>query len=88
MDGIYPWQEAYLAAVCETDDLLMDGRILEARAALEQRLLSPIDCDSEEYRAIKEAEEALEVLKAERTHKSFGLLSDLGSTRSESTPLA
>ena len=42
----------------------MDGRILEARAAIEQRLLSPIE--GEEYRAIENAEKALEVLKAER----------------------
>jgi hypothetical protein len=50
MDAFYPWQAAYLAAVCETADSLMDGRILEARAALEQRLLNPIE--GEEYRAI------------------------------------
>ena len=31
MDALYPWQAAYLAAVCETDDSLMDGRILAAR---------------------------------------------------------
>jgi hypothetical protein len=74
MDGIYSWQAAYLAAVCETDDSLMDGRILEARAALEQRLLSPIE--GEEYRAIVNAEKALEELRAERMHKS---------TRSESS---
>jgi hypothetical protein len=30
----YLWQAAYMAAVYETDDSLMDGRILEARAAL------------------------------------------------------
>jgi hypothetical protein len=67
MDGIYSWQAAYLAAVCETDDSLMDGRILEARAALEQRLLSPVE--DEEYRAIQYAEQALEVLRTERVHK-------------------
>ena len=70
MDGIYPWQAAYLAAVCETDDSLMDGRILEARAALEQRLLSPIE--GEEYRAIENAENALEVLRTERIRKFDG----------------
>lgn len=85
MDGIYSWQAAYLAAVCETDDSLMDGRILEARSALEQRLLSPIE--GEEYRAIKNAEKALEVLRAERVHKFLGV----GSSRqtfelSQSTP--
>ena len=80
MDGIYPWQAAYLAAVCETDDSLMDGRILEARAALEQRLLSPIE--GEEYRAIENAEKALEVLAAERIPKFDGS----GSSRQPSEP--
>jgi hypothetical protein len=68
MDAFYPWQAAYLAAVCETDDSLMDGRILEARAALEQQLLSPIE--DEEYRAIENAEKALEGLRVERIPKS------------------
>ncbi len=67
----YLWQAAYMAAVYETDDSLMDGRILEARAALEQRLLSPVE--GEEYRAIVNAERALEVLRAERIHKFVGL---------------
>jgi hypothetical protein len=66
----YLWHAAYMAVVYETDDSLMDGRILEATAALEQRLLSPIE--GEEYRAIKNAEKALEVLRAERNHKSVG----------------
>lgn len=69
----YLWQAAYMAAVYETDDSLMDGRILEARAALEQRLLSPIE--GEEYRAIENAEKALEVLRGERVHRIFGLRS-------------
>ena len=68
MDGIYSWQAAYLAAVCETDDSLMDGRILEARSALEQRLLSPIE--GEECRAVNNAKKALEVLRSERIRKS------------------
>jgi hypothetical protein len=64
----YLWQAAYKAAVYETDDSLMEGRILEARAALEQRLLSPIE--DEEYRAIQNAARALEVLRGERVHKA------------------
>ena len=66
----YLWQAAYLAVVYETDDSLMDSRILEARAALEQRLLSPIE--GEEYRALVNAEKALEVLRAERIRKFDG----------------
>jgi hypothetical protein len=83
------WQAAYMAAVYETDDSLMEGRILEARAALEQRLLSPIE--GEEYRAIENAERALDVLRAERIHKCVGLESSRQtfepSEPSQSTPL-
>jgi hypothetical protein len=75
----YLWQAAYLAAVCETDNSLMDGRILEARAALEQRLLSPIE--DEEYRAIENAEKALEVLRVERIQSAGS-----GSSRQTSEP--
>jgi formiminotetrahydrofolate cyclodeaminase len=66
MSSIDLWRPAYLAAVCETDDSRMMTRIMEARAAIEQRLLLPIDEDSEEYRAIKAARNALDVLKSER----------------------
>src|ERR1700691_267203 len=76
----YLWQGAYMAAVYETDDSLMDGRILEARAALEQRLLSPVE--DEEYRTIQNAERALEVLRAERTHQFVGL----GASRKTPAP--
>ncbi len=82
----YLWHAAYMAAVCETDDSLMDGRILEARAALEQRLLSPIE--GEEYRAIENAEKALEVLRAERIRKFDGLRSPRQTSEPQSSPQA
>jgi hypothetical protein len=66
MNGTYIWQPAYLAAVYETNDEVMMGRILEARAAIEQRLLVPIEEDSLEYRELLAAQKALEVLKFER----------------------
>ena len=62
----YIWQPAYLAAVCETNDSRMMVRIMEARAAIEQRLLLPIKEDSEEYRELRAAQNALDVLKSER----------------------
>ena len=87
MDGIYSWQAAYLAAVCETDDSLMDGRILEARSALEERLLSPIE--GEEYRAVKNAKKALEVLRTERIRRCEGSRSSRqASETSQSSPQA
>ena len=82
----YLWQAAYMAAVYETDDSLMDGRILEARAALEQRLLSPIE--AEECRAIQNAERALEALRAERVHKFVGSASSGQTFEPQSIPQA
>jgi hypothetical protein len=82
----YLWQAAYMAAVYETDYSLMDGRILEARAAIEQRLLSPIE--GEECRALVDAEEALEVLRAERIHKFVGLGSSRQTSEPKSSPQA
>lgn len=64
--GNYLWFPPYYEAICETDDSLMPARILEARAALEQRLLSPIEPNGEEMRAILNAQTGLERLRAER----------------------
>ena len=43
-------------------------RIMEARAAIEQRLLLPIEEDSQEYRELRAAQNALDVLKSERVN--------------------
>ncbi|MGC1902378.1 MAG: hypothetical protein WA715_01005 [Candidatus Acidiferrum sp.] len=69
MNVTYAWEEEYLAAVRETDDARMMGRILEARAAIEQRLLLPIEQGSVEHREVLAAQEALEILKSERVDK-------------------
>jgi len=58
---------AYMSAVLETDNAQMPTRIYEALAAIEQRLLSPIEKDGTEYRAIEDAQRGLLTLKAERT---------------------
>jgi hypothetical protein len=62
--AIYSWQQAYLAAVLETDNDLMSLRIYEALAAIEQRLLSPVEVT--EQRVIDDAQTGLLTLKAER----------------------
>jgi hypothetical protein len=80
----YLWYGPYWEAICETDDSKLAGRILEARAAFEQRLLSPVD--EEEYRAIKRAEKALEILAAERLPQSQSFESNLTSTLFLSPP--
>lgn len=44
-------------------------RIFEARAAIEQRLLCPIEEDSVEHGELLAAQKALEILKSERVDK-------------------
>jgi hypothetical protein len=65
----FTWHPAYHAAVFETEAAQMMGRILEAHAAMEQRLLSPIKKDGQEYRELVDAQNALDVLKREWVDK-------------------
>jgi 7,8-dihydro-6-hydroxymethylpterin-pyrophosphokinase len=68
----YSWQQDYLAAVLETDNDLMPLRIYEALAAIEQRLLSPIE--GIEQRTIDEAQTGLLTLKAERVEEGTRII--------------
>jgi hypothetical protein len=72
----YLWFESYLNAICETDDARTAGRILEARYALEERLLSPVAPGSEEETAIKSAQLGLSILTAERIVRANGWIED------------
>jgi hypothetical protein len=63
----YPWQEPYTAAIWETDDLLMDSRIYEARSAIAQRRLSPVETNSDEDHALSEADIGIQTLITEKT---------------------
>jgi hypothetical protein len=65
----YLWFDSYLNAIYETDDMKKAGRILEARSALEERLLSPIQPGSDEEKAIQTAELGLKVLTAKRVNR-------------------
>jgi len=66
----YLWQSEYLSAILETDNALMPTRIYDALAAIERRLLSPMETVGVEYRAIQDAQKGLLTLKAERTEAS------------------
>jgi hypothetical protein len=57
----YSWQEPYLSALHETDELKQRTHILGARAAFEQRLLSPVG--DEELGALGIAAAALDALE-------------------------
>ena len=62
----YPWQVSYIAAVLETNPLLKRDKIVEALAALEHRLLSPVEPGSAEETALKVARVGLARLKADQ----------------------
>lgn len=72
MNEKYIWQAAYKAAILETDNAVMPLRIYEALAAIEQRRLSDLEPDSEEERALEDAERGLRALKAERLNPFGG----------------
>jgi hypothetical protein len=64
--NVYLWQDVYMSAVLETDDVVMPTRIYEALAAIEQRLLSPIEPGCAEHKAIEGAQKGLLTLRIER----------------------
>jgi hypothetical protein len=66
----YPWQTAYVSAVLETDNVKLIGRIADARRAIEDRLISPIEYNGPEHQAIRAAWNGLAALKAERLDRS------------------
>jgi hypothetical protein len=61
MDANYQWQQPYLQALTETEPEQLECRLLEATAAIEQRLLSPID--EAEFRAIRVTQLGLKALR-------------------------
>jgi hypothetical protein len=65
MEELYLWHAAYNAAVLETDVSQMPTRYYEALAAIEQRLLSIVDKNTEEFRALTAADHAIHSLKTQ-----------------------
>jgi hypothetical protein len=61
---VYSWQEPYISILLETDESKRRAKILETRAAFEQRLLSPVG--DEELRAMGVAAAALDALERKR----------------------
>ena len=54
---MYSWQVEYIALLLETDESKLPRRLYEAIAAIEQRLLTPVEPGSAEDMAIKQASE-------------------------------
>ena len=63
---VYSWQPDYIGALLETDDSKLAHRTYEALAAIEQRLLSPVEPGSDEEKALKTAQKLLAIIKAEK----------------------
>lgn len=74
MENLYWWEVCYTEAVIETDQNLKMGRVYEAIAALQQRLLSPVEPGSDEGIKLAAAQADLQRLKSEfcdgLTHRS------------------
>jgi hypothetical protein len=66
----YDWQQPYTAAIWETDNLSIKGRIYEALSAVQERRLSPVELGSDEDRALTEADTGIQSLITERTEKA------------------
>jgi ATP dependent DNA ligase domain len=63
---VYLWQLDYIAALLETDDSMLPRRLYAAIAAIEQRLLSPVEPGSVEDHAIKQAQKVIAVIRADQ----------------------
>ncbi len=58
------WRTAYISAIFETDPARMTLKIADARAAITDRLNSPIEIGRLEHESIESARERLATLKA------------------------
>ena len=66
MSETYGWQNAYSAAILETDNAVVPIRILAALSAIDRRLQLPIQPNCEEMRQIERAQMGLQALMSER----------------------
>jgi hypothetical protein len=66
MSDIYSslWRTAYFSAIFETDPAKLTLNIADARAAITERLNSPIEISRLEHEAIEAARQKLATLKA------------------------
>jgi hypothetical protein len=60
MEAVYSWQAAYNAALVETNPDLRPERVYKALLAIEERLLSLIKQNSDEFQALRLAAQSLE----------------------------
>jgi hypothetical protein len=58
------WRTAYVCAIFETDPAKMTLKIADARAAIAERLNSPVEIGKLEHEGIEAARERLATLKA------------------------
>jgi hypothetical protein len=63
---MYSWQVDYIAALLETNDSNVAHLIYKAIAAIEQRLLSPVEVGGEEEHSLQQAQKVLLIVKDEK----------------------
>jgi hypothetical protein len=71
---MYTWQVDYIAALLEIEDSKLPRRLHDAVAAIEQRLLSPVEPGIMEGQAIKQAQKVLAVIRTEKLDPLSGSL--------------
>jgi hypothetical protein len=64
---MYAWQQPYFELISENDEAQMSLHLMEALSSIEQRLLSPIDEASDEYKVIRDTLGELQRLLAKRS---------------------
>ena len=71
------WRTAYFSAIFETDPAKLTLNIADARAAITERLNSPIEITRLEHEAIEAAQQRLDTLKAKPVEVvKFGVAGD------------
>jgi hypothetical protein len=64
---MYSSQLDYIAALLETEEAKVQRRLLEAVAAIEQRSLSPVQPNSDEDKALKQAQKVIAVMREQHS---------------------
>jgi hypothetical protein len=76
------WRTAYFSAIFQTDAATMTLKIADARAAILERLNSPIEIGRLEHEAIEAARIKLSTLKVDETHRAVAIIAGTNSVPS------
>jgi hypothetical protein len=60
----YPWQTAYVSAFLELNPARAPEKLHTALRAIQERMREPLERDSDEFQALQDARQGIEMLKA------------------------